>query len=180
MAVCLETKVGSTRHNYKEIQVQRRQQQQQFPTPEVFVPNKDESSMEFHKMVSTCSTTDHYSPGAENWSVSTADLACLRVAHTLKDFSILSTVWLGTFARPAHHIVWRHKSAGSSWYFAVLNFKDSAVLMHPATNNKVKVNGKVVHCWEAMVKDEGPTVKPVYDLNHYEAFFSFQLSNLLN
>ena len=63
--------------------------------------------MEFHKLVSTSQATDWYSPGSEHWSVRVADLTVLRVARARKDWTMLSNVWLGTFSRPRHHVVWK-------------------------------------------------------------------------
>jgi hypothetical protein len=131
-------------------------------------------------MVSTSQRTDYYSPGPENWSVRYADLACLRVARAKKNFEILKTAWLGTFSRCKHHIVWRQNKE-NSWYFAVLHFKDSAVLMVPATYERLVVRGRIYHTWtpSPLTGDKGPCLKPVYDYSSYEVVL-LPLSKLLS
>jgi hypothetical protein len=173
MAVMCSAKVGSVKHKYKEISVSKRAGRSQLaPEPHVFVPPVKQHStdpLELQKIVSTSQKTDHYSPGSDNWSVRIADLACLRVASKQKKWDILGMVWLGTFIRPKHRIVMRHKKS-SQWYFAVLNFTDSAVLMHPAQYERNSVKGKLYHTWSPAVRKDGPVIAPVYDINDYLVF----------
>ena len=99
-------------------------------------------------------------------------MACMRVAKQLKTWEVLDTMWLGTFCRPKHHLVVKQKKS-NNWYFAVLNFKDSAVLMHRAKYERLSVNGKTYHTWSPMVPGEGPTIKPVWDYTDYEVFLCY-------
>ena len=186
MSTMTSTCVGSTKHNFYEVPVTNRLKHQHYPKPEVFVPKKNGGTLPFYKMVSTSSTTPHYSPGPENWSVSTADLAVLRVANQQDNFDILTTVWLGTFVRAAHHIVFKHRGANAQWYFAVTHFKDSAVLMWPARYDRVQANGNYYHCWQPLQREEGPVLKPVHDITEYEVFcfvsseYAIQLVNSIS
>ena len=174
MAVMCSAKVGSVKHKYKEISVSKRAGRSQLaPEPHVFVsPVKQHSTdpLELQKIVSTSQKTDHYSPGPEHLSVRIADMACLRVASKQKNWDILSMMWLGTFIRPKHRIVMRHKKS-YQWYFAVLNFTDSAVLMHHAQYERLVVNGKLYHTWSPTVQKTGPVIAPVYDIDDYMVLF---------
>jgi hypothetical protein len=167
MASALTAKVLSQKHKYKELKVdQAKTLGKSRPPDDAFTPNKAKKSMDFHKLVSTSQTTEHYSPGADNWSVRVADLACLRVCRVRQDFELLSRVWLGTFARHNHHIVWK-KDSSESWYFPVTHFKDSAVMMVPAIFETVKYGGKTYLCWYP--SGVLPSLKPVDDLDVYKA-----------
>ena len=167
MASALTDKVLSNRHRYRDVKVdQAATLGKSRPPDDAFTPDKSKTSMEFHKLVSTSQCTDHYSPGSENWSVRIADLACLRVARARNDCQIISRVWLGSFARPSHHIIWR-KGTSDSWYFPVSHFKDSAVIMVPAIFETVKYGGKTHLCWYP--SGALPSLKPVDDLDVYLA-----------
>ena len=175
MSSALTAKVLSGKHRYKELKVdQAATFGKSRPPDDAFTPHKGKHSMEFHKLVSTSQSTEHYSPGAENWCVRFADLACLRVARARHDFQLLSRVWLGTFARHSHHVVWK-KANSESWYFPVMHFKDSAVMMAPAHFETVRRFGKTHWCWYP--SGALPSLKPVDNLDDYQASSSSSSSS---
>lgn len=89
-------------------------------------------SMNFTPIASCSSAPSWYSPKANNWSQSSADLALLATAHRQDSWLELSKAWLGALLKSSHRLLFRFASNPGEWYFALSHFPDSAVVCVPA------------------------------------------------
>lgn len=106
MTTMLSRSVLSTVHSYEEVKTDCAPPMLTAALPKTaFQPHVKDLSLPFSTTVSTSSSVPWFSPGAVNWSLSTADLAMVKPGSEGNQRESLSTAWLSILIRPARKLL---------------------------------------------------------------------------
>ena len=96
-------------------------------------PSKDSRGLDFQAVQGTSPFADWYSPGASSLMVPTADQKTTTWCHAKQNWDLMKTLWLGGMMKMGHQIMFAASENSPYKYIAMEHYKDSAVLVWPAT-----------------------------------------------
>ena len=140
MGACLEAKVISEKHAYKDVEVDASTTRFDDKLPaECWEAKPADCTIDFSKVAGPEASPPWYSPSATNWTVPSADLDMLDVADAEGLWENIGDAWLGQWAMLKHKVVLafpRDDGARVDYFVALLHFHKSAVLMWPCVIKK--------------------------------------------
>jgi hypothetical protein len=137
-----------------------------------FLANREQQSLEFHRIASHASSTTWWSPAPENNSAPTSDLWLFRDYMEHKNDGVFELAELGMVGNWTHQVVLQHTSNSGSdeWFAPLIHFYKSSVAVWPVLRRAlVPGDPESPVSFEFCRNLEEPRFICIYDLSKWNA-----------